>query len=484
MSSILSHLDTPGPEKLIQNNSDIPQTMDLIVLQNNDYKITHQADLNNQITNDFILLKDNNANDEPQLDANSTKVNNTVKQTNKKIKKLNEDDDFESMLYFVCNLCPYLCIKDSKITDHLETEHKNKTCSSKSLQLKCPACPNIFYHKIPLRSHLIHDHKVGNSDLRRIIQAVVYFSKKGLNNPSRIGEVSKGEVPVNSLNCKNEMDLKCIEKFINTEKMISNDDSISNDNDASVVNDHLGIPSDGNNIEKIQLIKDSRCKDADKVQNNHTLSEIVSLPLIDITHNDAEKTFSSIIKKRTDTVTKYIDQKKFHKCTVTMCKVRLQDLTKMTYHIKCHTDGSFKCPECNELFAFWKPLTGHLWRLHKIDMELYSCDKCDYKTFSLGKLNNIHKLIHSDLRAFVCEICCKGFKNTKQLRNHKATHKEKSDKFTHVCEVCTKAFSDRRQLRVHMDGVHKKIKPFLCSYCGYKGASKSALKMHIRQHTG
>lgn len=53
----------------------------------------------------------------------------------------------------------------------------------------------------------------------------------------------------------------------------------------------------------------------------------------------------------------------------------------------------------------WKPLTSHLWRAHGIDMELFACDKCDYKTNSLSKLNAIHKLIHSNVKAFqVSEI--------------------------------------------------------------------------------
>lgn len=167
-----------------------------------------------------------------------------------------------------------------------------------------------------------------------------------------------------------------------------------------------------------------------------------------------------------------------------MCKVKMHDYYKMNYHVGSHVDDGFKCLECSEIFSLWKPLTGHLWRVHKIDMELYSCDMCDYKTFSLGKLNNIHKPIHSDLKAFSCDECDKAFKNSKQLRNHKLTHKEKSQKNMYCCEVCNKTFFERRQLRIHMDGVHKKIKPFLCSYCGYKGASKSALKMHSRQHTG
>lgn len=80
-----------------------------------------------------------------------------------------DKESFEDMLYFVCNLCPFLCTKETKITEHLENVHKNKI-SSKLVQLKCPACVNIFYHKASLKSHLLHDHCVENNDINLIVQ--------------------------------------------------------------------------------------------------------------------------------------------------------------------------------------------------------------------------------------------------------------------------------------------------------------------------
>ncbi|XP_017772429.1 PREDICTED: zinc finger protein 62-like isoform X1 [Nicrophorus vespilloides] len=172
-----------------------------------------------------------------------------------------------------------------------------------------------------------------------------------------------------------------------------------------------------------------------------------------------------------------------NKCSEVNCKVTLQSLEKLQYHKQCHKGTVYECPECNELFSIWKFLTGHLWRQHNIDMELHCCDECDYRTYSLSKLNNTHKLTHGTSKNFKCDLCEKSFKNAKQLRNHKDTHKQiASPKFQ--CTDCSKLFSNRQQLRMHIDVVHKKLKPFLCSYCGYKSATKSALKMHIRQHTG
>lgn len=80
-----------------------------------------------------------------------------------------DKESFEDMLYFVCNLCPFLCTKETKITEHLETVHKKKTLT-KLVQLKCPACANIFYHRASLKSHLLHDHCVASNDLNLIVQ--------------------------------------------------------------------------------------------------------------------------------------------------------------------------------------------------------------------------------------------------------------------------------------------------------------------------
>lgn len=415
--------------------------MDLIILPENDLKL---SPVDNSFTsqNNYVILKENgNARFNSKIKVMNS--NNTEKAIERDKRK-----NFENMLYFVCNLCPFLCTKDIKITEHLENAHKNKTVI-KLPEFKCPACANIFFHRMSLRSHLIHDHGVGNSDLNQIIQAVIYYSSKH-NGKDKTEDKH---------NVKKDPDLTAIKKALTTE---------NNQNDAS--NDTDNFP---NQVPEI-------CDDATQQKKE---SKIIILPQVDITQKNCEKIFGTLMKQPHH-VTKYLDSKRLNKCVIPNCKVRLQDMDKLNYHISCHSECGFKCQECGEKFSFWKPLISHLWRLHRIDMDLYSCDKCEYKTFSLAKLNNIHKLIHSEVRGYVCDVCNKSFKNSKQLRNHKMTHKNKTEKLLHICEVCSKTFTDRRQLKVHLDVVHKKIRPYLCNYCGYKGSSRSSLKMHIRQHTG
>jgi hypothetical protein len=381
ISSILSNLDPPSdkPEPAATEDKDI-----------GDLKPT-------PIQNNYMILKDSGSD-----------KSETVKKPN----SLKNGINFEEMLYFVCNLCPFLCTKKSKIHEHLENAHKNKTVR-KLPHLKCPACPNVFFHKMSLRSHLIHDHGVGNSDINLVIQTVVYQANK-----PKSGE--KKSAPV-----------------------------------------------------KVETAFEEKRYEAKSVE----------LPKVDVPSIKTETMFN---KQAVTTIGKLTGAKKMQTCAVPTCKVALQNVDNMNYHVNCHKDSGFACLVCSEFFMSWKQLTSHLWRLHKVDMELYSCDKCSYKSVSLAKLNNIHKLIHGDVKAYVCTICKKAFKNSKQLGNHKITHKNKNEyeRLKLSCEVCCKSFSDKRQLKIHMNVVHEKIKPFLCNYCGYKGSSRSSLKMHIRQHTG
>lgn len=95
----------------------------------------------------------------------------------------------------------------------------------------------------------------------------------------------------------------------------------------------------------------------------------------------------------------------------------------LEYHKKCHTKESehgMSCPECNgKEWKNWNSLHTHLWRAHEIDMELYKCDKCSFRTPNLSLLNNLHLKTHFDTRSYICEMCKKSFKNSKQLKNHR-----------------------------------------------------------------
>nr|CAD7195398.1 unnamed protein product [Timema douglasi] len=144
-----------------------------------------------------------------------------------------------------------------------------------------------------------------------------------------------------------------------------------------------------------------------------------------------------------------------YRCDVMGCAVRLHSHDKIEYHRRCHQEAVFQCPECSHSTFHWNSLSSHLWRGHAIDMELYSCNQCDYKTISHSKLVNVHSRIHGDERPFLCDICGKGFKNPKQLRNHKVTHstKQKPVIAKGECDICGRTFGNQRMLRLHKDNL-------------------------------
>lgn len=177
--------------------------------------------------------------------------------------------------------------------------------------------------------------------------------------------------------------------------------------------------------------------------------------------------------------------KKFFRCDINNCKVRLQSEKNIQYHRRCHEGTLYNCPECCKDCSTWVSLSSHLWQAHKIDMELYKCDQCPYKTPSYSRLTNIHRGIHGKARPFLCDICGKGFKTVKQMRNHKNIHKAKMVRMSVChCEICGRTVGDKRQLELHINNTHKKKKPYLCYMCGYASAVKHSLIVHMRRHTG
>lgn len=192
-----------------------------------------------------------------------------------------------------------------------------------------------------------------------------------------------------------------------------------------------------------------------------------------------------------------------YKCDIGECGVRFRQPETLAYHKKCHDssiDGAnaegTRCPECgSQEFRSWNTLHTHLWREHAIDMELYACQQCNFKTPVLGRLNNTHMKIHSDEKNFICAICNKAFKNNKQLRNHRRTHREIQQiqqsawlhsEFPVKCVKCDFKFANQKFLKAHMESRHGTSEidgRMKCSLCGMLFKTRYLLQSHMAKHS-
>lgn len=191
------------------------------------------------------------------------------------------------------------------------------------------------------------------------------------------------------------------------------------------------------------------------------------------------------------------------KCSVQDCTQHFSSEQLLKYHRKCHAANPLTiiCPECkSEEFKTFITLHTHLWRAHKVDIDLYSCGLCDFKTPVLARLKNFHEKIHSTEKNFKCnfEKCNKSFKNLKQLRNHAQIHKTKrktkvkprvnpppDEDFSKRirCSECNKGFSSESGLYIHSKEHNSEDKKFNCASCEYSTNDHNSFRRHKSQHS-
>lgn len=162
------------------------------------------------------------------------------------------------------------------------------------------------------------------------------------------------------------------------------------------------------------------------------------------------------------------------KCSQVDCCQHFSNEQLLKYHRKCHgSNGLIVCPECSsDEFKNFTTLHTHLWRSHAVDIDLFACELCNFKTPILSRLKNFHEKIHSDERNFKCSFkdCEKSFKNSKQLKNHFEIHKRKK----------VKVVSDQIQAVVDSKTDEKKFK---CEECAYSARDHNAFRRHKSQHS-
>ncbi|XP_017841360.1 zinc finger protein 239-like [Drosophila busckii] len=152
-----------------------------------------------------------------------------------------------------------------------------------------------------------------------------------------------------------------------------------------------------------------------------------------------------------------VQQKVIYKCDI--CSTQFLEEQRLRAHKRQHEhELPYPCPEpgCDRGYSHKNTLSVHMRKCHK-----------------LGKEPKLH----------ICEFCGKVFDTMWRLKNHRFTHKDKSE-LPFVCEDsdCGRRFSSKQLLKVHMMR-HAGIKNYKCTYCGVAKTTRTELKIHLNYHT-
>lgn len=79
------------------------------------------------------------------------------------------------------------------------------------------------------------------------------------------------------------------------------------------------------------------------------------------------------------------------RCSLSGCCYYFENDEKRILHERCHASmdaeqlRSFKCIECSHESKMWRDCTTHMWKKHKIDIDLLKCPFCSFKEVFSGE---------------------------------------------------------------------------------------------------
>ncbi|XP_054165423.1 histone-lysine N-methyltransferase PRDM9-like [Oppia nitens] len=461
-------------------------TQHMMTMTNTTQSLIHSNDTTNgnPVVNNALPVNMKHIDAQSIDKSNAKSININDNKVSIHLTRFEDKELIEETKCFKCLICNFISLEKSVVSKHLIENHKRETkvtsdednskmmVSKKANTYMCSKCFKGFPTLLACRQHMVslHKLKVDNVTLETI-------------------ESDQNISPIKD---------KIVTKILQKEVLSETNDNLQNKKASKLR--HI-LPNGKVEVQQEQLISsgkktkqvivtkihESNNNNIESINNNMTDNNNQNNNTTNILNGNSVQHNNHVNVKRLAWKKKVKREQGTYICEFKGCSVRFRAIDNLQKHHRCHSDtgSGFVCSNCNKSCEQWSSMAGHLWRCHGIDLELHACEHCSYRTYSLSILENIHKRIHSNEKNFLCDTCGKGFKNCKQLINHKVKHVVKTSVVkTHECHICLRQFNDARQKKVHLNNVHHKTRPYICNHCNHSAASRSALRTHMRQHTG
>jgi len=424
------------------------------------------------------------------------------------------DQYCEKVTCFKCKLCGYLSLTNTALKHHLIDDHEEIVSEAENtneiawlpialksdIQLACPLCSNKFKSGRSFKVHATEDHglkeceadrelEIRNRDRKEKALKVLREEKQRERQERRKRKQTSYEAYVDA---NNELRIRVPQnlEFNLAKNKKLNEESPETDNsdeEIDVLMNDDGV-KDIKATDYVALVSNHKAFDRGVKNENKNLTDscVKNRHKRKVGRPKGSSSIGITALRKVNPNIIVSDEEMGSMCEINDCAIRLKDSENLRLHRQAHNGSVYQCPlSCTRVTNTWSAMSVHLWREHCLDLELHQCpvEACNYRNSSRAKVSR-HQTAHTEERPWLCPLCGQAFKLAKQLRAHTATHNKSPSSASLTCPVCNAHFSVARQLRLHIDSVHHKMKPFLCSFCGYSASSRSALKLHIRKHTG
>ena len=181
-----------------------------------------------------------------------------------------------------------------------------------------------------------------------------------------------------------------------------------------------------------------------------------------------------------------VRKEKKYQCN--QCNFKTTTAKILEHHkIRIHSEKNIHCKYCSKMFAMKIDLDTHIAMHHsevpEANMNLIgTCPICNKRMLKKTVKHHMN-MVHHGIKPYPCSICGKRFATRYMTKAHEEAHKDSSERLRrYLCSFCGKRFLQSEQYKAHLN-THTGARPYQCEVCPATFTSKLCLTRHKIVHT-